>query len=250
MERCYSMLLNLLLGLLIVSMSITSAFSCQKDSSIAKIVKTFDFEITGNGNSNNWDKADWIVLTKQESSSEKKISTQVKLLYSDRGMYFLFDCEDERITATLEADFAPLFKEDVVEVFLWPDQSVPIYFEYELSPLNYELPILIPNINGRIHGWRPMRYEGSNKVQHATSTQGGEKKSHATIKGWTAEFFIPFTLLRPLIGEAPKSGNQWRANLYRIDYDEGYNTWTWQKTSKGKPGNFHEYEKFGTFVFE
>lgn len=233
-------------------LKVTSAFPClvQKDSSIVKIVKTADFEITGDGKSVNWNKADWIILTKQESSTLKNLSTQVKLLYSDRGMYFLFDCDDERLTATLEEDFTALFKEDVVEVFLWPDQSVPVYFEYELSPLNYELPILIPNINGRIHGWRPMHYEGSNKVQHATTAVGGEKKSHATITGWTAEFFIPFSLLRPLIGEPPKSGTQWRANLYRIDYDEGYTTWTWQKTTKGKPGNFHEYKKFGTFVFE
>jgi hypothetical protein len=217
---------------------------------MVRIKKTTDFTITGEGNSPNWDRGSWIVITKQESSSDDELTTQVKVLYSNEGLYFLFYCEDKKITATFQEDFAPLFKEDVVEVFLWPDQSAPVYFEYELSPLNYELPILIPNLNGRISGWRPSHYEGKRKIVHATAVRGGQKKNQEQIKSWSAEFFIPFALLAPLITEKPSSGSRWRANLYRIDYDNGYNTWSWQKTTLGKPGNFHEYKKFGTFIFD
>ena len=35
-----------------------------------------------------------------------------------------------------------LWNEDVFEVFLWTDERYPVYFEYEISPLNHELPIL------------------------------------------------------------------------------------------------------------
>jgi hypothetical protein len=174
----------------------------------------------------------------------------VKLLYSNLGVYFLFRCEDQKLSATLREDFVALFKEDVVEVFLWPDQALPIYLEYELSPLNFEVPILIPNINGRTSGWLPWHYEGKRRVQHHTSVKGGQKESNAPISEWTAEFFIPFALLGSLLSEPPVSGTRWRANFYRIDYDEGYTTWTWQKTTLGKPGNFHEYKKFGTLIFE
>ena len=220
----------------------------KNDSSVTVVKKTDDFVVTGDGKSPNWEEADWVSLTIQEGASD--LTTRAKILYSDKGIYFLFDCEDEKLTATMTEDFSPLFKEDVVEVFLWPDQSVPLYFEYELSPLNYEWPILIPNINGRIAGWRPMRYEGDNKTQHATSVIGGSKVSHASIKRWYAEFFIPYSLMSPLLPHRPKSGTRWRGNLYRIDYDNEYDTWTWQKTTKGIPGNFHEYEKFGTLLFE
>lgn len=217
----------------------------------AKIIvrKTADFKVSGDGSANVWATTGWVTLTVQESSGHP-LSTRAKILYSDLGIYFLFECEDRKLTATKEKDFDTLFKEDVVEVFLWPDQSVPIYFEYELSPLNYELPILVPNLNGKIQGWSPWPYHGDRKTQHATSVQGGEKKSHATIKSWMAEFFIPFKLLSPLVGKAPKPGDQWRANLYRIDYDDGYTTWTWQKTTHGADGNFHEFNKFGTLEFE
>ncbi len=230
--------------------TIAFPFPFQFDSAKTVIKKTSDFTITGDGTSPNWEIAEWVTITTQESSSTKQLATQVRILYSDQGIYFLFKCEDQKLSATLKEDFTALFKEDVIEVFLWPDESVPIYFEYELSPLNYELPILVPNLNGRMQGWLPWRYEGNRKIKHATSVQGGEKKSNALIKSWIAEFFIPYTLLRPLVVSPPKSGSQWRANLYRIDYDEGYTTWTWQKTTKGVGGNFHEYKKFGTLVFE
>ena len=140
-----------------------------------------------------------------------------------------------------------LYKEDVVEVFLWTDEAQPLYFEYELSPLNYELPILVPNHGGTFFGWRPWHYEGERRTRHATSVQGGEKKSGATIRGWTAEFFIPYALLKPLGNVPPKPGTRWRANLYRIDYDAAEpRHWQWQPTS----GSFHEYERFGTFLFK
>lgn len=226
------------------------SFQHQSDSTKAFVKKTEDFTVTGDGESSNWKAADWIAITEQESSSTKKLTTRVKILYSSLGIYFLFQCEDQKLSATLLKDNTALFKEDVIEVFLWPDQSVPIYFEYELSPLNYELPILVLNMNGRTQGWLPWHYEGKRKIQHATSVHGGDKKSNASVKSWTAEIFMPFSILGPLVASPPKSGTAWRANLYRIDYDEGYTTWTWQKTTKGIGGNFHEYKKFGTLVFE
>jgi len=208
--------------------------------------KTEDFTITGDGKSVQWNKAAWLPITVQESSGDPVSATRVKVLYSDRGLYFLFFCEDQKITATIQEDYGALYNEDVAEVFLWPDESVPVYFEYEISPLNFELPILVPNMNDRFYGWKPWHYEGDRKIQHATSAQGGEKKSRAEIKSWMAEFFIPFKLLQPMVVVSPKSGDRWRINLYRIDYDKDYTTWSWQKTS----GSFHEFKKYGTLLFE
>lgn len=211
-----------------------------------RIKKTNDFEIDGSGTAPEWEKTAWVNLPFRHGPKSTK-ATKSKVLYSEEGIYFLFECEDELLSATLTEDFANLFKEDVVEVFLWTDENYPIYFEYELSPLNYELPILIPNLNGQASGWRPWHYEGAKKTRHATSVKGGKKESGATIAQWTAEFFIPYRLLSPLQNVPPKEGTSWRANMYRIDYDGGeFKSWQWQPTS----GSFHEYNKFGTFVFE
>lgn len=237
---------RLFIVFLLVNYSMTFANECVDPGKIL-VPKTKDFSVSGDGKAKAWSAANWTSITIQESRGHL-LPTRAKILYSERGIYFLFECEDRKITATKEKDFDTLFKEDVVEVFLWPDRAVPIYFEYELSPLNFELPLLIPNLGGKFQGWTPWPYEGDGRVQHATSAQGGEKKSHASVKSWTAEFFIPFKLLTPLVTAPPKSGDQWYANLYRIDYDDGgYATYTWQKVAHG---SFHEFDKFGILEFK
>jgi cellulose/xylan binding protein with CBM9 domain len=227
---------------------LNSAFSCAQinpshtaEKELLKVNHTEDFRITGEGSTVNWNNAEWFVLT-QRNRTNVDYQTEVKLLYSDSGIYCLYRCEDRKITATLKEDFLDLYNEDVVEAFFWTDESVPIYFEYELSPLNYELPILVPNIKGKFFGWRPWHYEGSRRTRHAAHIN----KNGEAITSWTAEFFIPYSLLTPMNNVPPKKGNQWRANFYRIDYDKDVITWQWQLVQNE---NFHDYEKFGAIIF-
>jgi hypothetical protein len=211
------------------------------DSSIIHVMKSDDFQLTGDGTATQWKKMDWLSLPKRNQGGVL-YKTEFKILYSDSGLYCLYRCQDSKITATLKEDFSDLYNEDVVEAFFWTDQTVPLYFEYELSPLNYELAILVPNFKGNFLGWRPWHYEGGRKTRHAThiSESGGQ------ILTWTAEFFIPYSLLKPMQQVPPQSGMRWRANFYRIDYDDHISEWSWQRTRT----NFHDYERFGTLVFE
>lgn len=218
-----------------------------EDLATLKIKKSPDFKITGDGRADNWMRTEWINLPQRRFSNQgQPQTTKAKILYSEKGIYFLFHCTDKKITSSMNADFMDLWKEDVVEVFLWPDENDPEYFEYEISPLNFELPILISNENGDLVRWMPFHYDEDRKTIHATGVQGGEKVNGAAISGWTAEFFIPYKLLRPLKNICPSSGTKWRANLYRVDYDDGTSSWSWQLTEK----SFHDYKKFGYFVFE
>ncbi len=209
------------------------------------INKCSDFKVTGSGNSEPWKDASWIALD-QRGQDTIGYSTKVKILYSDTGIYFLFNCRDKKLTSTMKADNLNLWEEDVVEVFLWPDDSFPVYFEYELSPMNFELPIIVPNHKGTFLGWLPWHYEGDRKTQHATTVTGGKKISGGEVSGWIAEIYIPFKLLAPLNNVPPRSGTRWRANMYRIDHDNVTRSFAWQKTGR----SFHEYDKFGTFIFE
>lgn len=211
------------------------------------VLKTPDFELAGDGSSIHWTKTDWISL-KQEGEGPR-FQTRIKILYSETGIYCVFQSEDAVITATLKEDFSDLWTEDVVEAFFWTDETSPLYFEYELSPLNVELPLLVPNFSGKIHswskiqGWRPWKYEGARKTRHATQIH---RDLDNKVTGWTGEFFIPYALLKPLQNVPPKSGTRWRANFYRIDYDPPGSQWCWQPIEK----SFHEYLKYGTLVFE
>lgn len=213
-----------------------------------RVPRVEDFAVTGDGSSPAWQKAPWVDLSKRNSGATAlPYDARFKMLYSKTGVYVLFSGSDAKLTATMTEDFLDLWNEDVYEFFFWTDERLPLYFEYEISPLGYELPILIPNVDGKFLGWRPWHYEGDRKIQKATAIRGGEKKSGAAIEGWTAEIFVPYVLLTPLGNVPPKPGTRWRANFYRVDYDENQSTaWDWARVGP----SFHEYQKFGTLVFE
>ena len=204
-----------------------------------------DFEITGKGDAPAWGQTEWTPLRRRQSDGHP-YDSRFKLLYSTTGLYVLMDATDKTLTATMSEDFMDLWNEDVFEMFLWTDERHPIYFEYQISPLNRELAIMVPNFGGQFLGWRPWHYERDRVTRKMTSTTGGPKTSHATIDGWRAEFFIPYALLRPLQNVPPKPGTVWRANFYRMDYDGGKRTqWEWSPVGD----SFHEYQKFGDLVF-
>lgn len=222
-----------------------AATMANSDSTLI-IKQSGDFSITGDGQSQAWNAAHWVSIPQRDAFSRPRV-TRMKVLYSDTGLYFLFYCEDSTLSSTMEEDFMDLWKEDVVEAFLWPEEDFPVYFEYEISPLNRELPLLVPNNDGNFLGWRPWNYEGKRKTRHATRVQGGPKGSGAEITSWTAEFFIPYALLAPLGAIPPESGTTWRANFYRIDYDGGDEImWQWRPVDE----SFHEMNKFGTIIFQ
>ncbi len=205
-----------------------------------------DFQVNGKGNALAWNRAQWVPLERRPDGHHE-YEARFKLLYSPQGVYVLFDGTDANLTATMTEDFLDLWNEDVYECFFWTDEEYPIYFEYEISPLGYELPLLIPNLKNRFLGWRPWHYEGQRKVQKEVVVMGGKQESGAKVSGWRAEVFIPYELLKPLGNVPPRPGTQWRANFYRVDHDGGTPTaWDWARVGP----SFHDYDHFGTLIFD
>ena len=207
---------------------------------------TDDFIVTGEGLEIQWNKAEWLLLT--PIAGTLTYNTKAKILWSNNGIYFLFECEDTMISCSMTKDFDELYLEDVIEVFLWPDEKQVIYFEYEISPLGYELPLIVPNYEGIYHGWLPFKYQNDRRIISQTWIFGGEKEPGAKISGWRAKFFIPFKLLSGFGKCPPKPGTKWRANLCRLDYISTPKTqWSW--SLKEMKDNFHNFHNFGTFLF-
>lgn len=134
-------------------------FLNESDLKILKVRMSSDFKITGDGSAGNWSITDWVTISQRRLSGDSLI-TKAKVLYSETGIYFLFYCEDKKLTATMDANFMDLWKEDVVEIFLWTAEKIHAYFE---------LPILISNDNGDLVSWMPFHYDADRRVNHATS---------------------------------------------------------------------------------
>ena len=155
------------------------------------VTPTGDFEVTGTGEHPSWKPVEWTAMRRRQPDG-LPYTTRFKMLYSNTGLYFLMDGTDRTLTATMNEDFMDLWNEDVFEVFLWTDERHPVYFEYEISPLNYELPILIPNFGGQFLGWRPWHYEKDRQTRKATSITGGPKTIACNDSG------LARRVLRPL----------------------------------------------------
>ncbi|MBI1901742.1 MAG: amidohydrolase family protein [Planctomycetia bacterium] len=213
---------------------------------VLRVRPTDDFELSGDGSAAVWTQTDWEALSPRGDGLP--YDARFKLLYSKTGLYVLFHGTDRKLTAAFTKDFEELWKEDVCELFVWPDESQPAYFEYEISPLAAELAIQVANADGKLLRWRPYHDDdASRKTRRATAAAGGEKSPGASVTGWTAEAFIPYELLRPLGNAVPSPGTRWRANFYRVDYDDGRATgWDWSRVGR----SFHDYRNFGTLVFE
>jgi hypothetical protein len=222
------------------------AVRAQRDERPRLSVKpTNDFEVTGTGEHGGWRQAEWTALARRQPNGHP-YESRFKILYSNTGLYVLMDGTDRKLTATMSEDLMDLWKEDVFEVFFWTDERYPVYFEYEISPLNHELPILVPNFGGEFLGWRPWHYETDRRTRKATSTVGGPKRPLAPIQGWRAEVFIPYSLLKPLQNVPPRPGTVWRANFYRMDHDDAHTTqWEWSPVG----ASFHDYQNFGRLLF-
>ena len=85
-----------------------------------KVKHTTDFNINGDGTEPEWNNASWNTITQRSNEELQKANwyitseeltkkqtqyqTQFKILYSDKGIYCLYKCEDSAITCTLKED--------------------------------------------------------------------------------------------------------------------------------------------------
>jgi hypothetical protein len=159
--------------------------------------------------------------------------TEVKSAWDDTDWRVLFAATDTHVWATLKERGAPLYQEEVVEVFVDPVGDLECYFEIEVNPLNAVLEVVLRrNRSGYVRDFA-WRCEGLRTAVRRTET------------GWCAELAIPFG---SLIAEPPRPGTRWRANFCRIDRPPGVERELSAWSPPGR-GTFHTPERFGWVEF-
>src|SRR5204863_9961265 len=126
----------------------------------------------------------------------------------------------------------PLYQEDVVEIFLSPDDP-KWYYEIEVNPLGttFDARILSPD------GVRAsMRTELEWECRNLFAAVRTTPRSLETV------IRIPFASLH---SPPPRDGATWRGNLFRIDRSgAGDEFMAWRPTLKS-PADFHVAAAFG-----
>lgn len=145
----------------------------------------------------------------------------------------LFVLEDAHPHATLTTHDAPLYTEEVVEVFLDPVGDLQGYFEIEVNPLNAVLDLVVRRIPSGLRkelGW------------HCAGLRTYVTRDET---GWTAELSLPHA---SLTSEPPTPGTRWRANFTRIDRPPASERELTAWSPTGLP-LFHVPERFGVLEF-
>ena len=220
-----------------------------QDSQVSLLVKRCSaFNITGKGDNPEWDKTEWSVLTKLDPEGSDYEST-FKILASEKGIYVLFQGEDDKITTSDYEDMDKIWNGDVFEVFFQTDTQETAYFEYEVNQFGKQLLLTISDSKNGV-SWIPFNEYGRNTYGTINKVEvlGGPQKLDGRITSWSAEVFMSYRTLGLLSNTPPKSGETWNANFYRSDYDTGSEVrWSWSPTIKN---SFHDLDEFRTIKFE
>jgi hypothetical protein len=198
----------------------------------------------------------WMILDGKTPATN---ITQAKILWDDERLYIGINVADTDVRASYTERDDPIYKEDCVEFFVMEQlrkEKYPGFLEYEINAKGglfdaYDLGPLEAVAAWDSKGWRV-----------AVKVDGTLNDSHDTDKGWTVEMSIPFfdlygtsyrTELQAFqdkgnIQFAPKPGDRWRANFYRVKHfgRRRYEYIGWSPTLLN---GFHVPARFGTLIF-
>lgn len=173
-----------------------------------------------------------------------------KMLWDDTYLYVAFISEDTKIWGTFQNQDDPLYKEDVVEVYIDPDGDGENYIEVEVNPLNtiFDLWLTKPYSQGGKSNV-PWTMEG---LVTAISVNGTISNNSDVDTVWICEMAMPFSEMAfaaPSMNFPPLENEFWKFNLYRFDRTSTNNSTGeatgWSQTNGGQ----HEPSKFGAITF-
>jgi hypothetical protein len=135
----------------------------------------------------------------------------------------------------------PLWLEEVVEVFLQANPSLPNYIELEVNPLGTMLDIYL------IDRRKPLHYESWNSEHLRWAVQvEGTVDGHDGDRGWSCEIALPFEDTVTATHLPPQPGDRWRMNLYRVEQKPKVAELAWSPTLQD---DFHVLPRLGEIVF-
>lgn len=181
-------------------------------------------------------------LRRASDAAPPRLATSVAAWFDDEYLSILFSAGDDHVHATLLEHDAPLYEEDVVEIFITPGELTR-YYELEVSPRGTVFDASVDSPDGdraTMHVDRAWTCEGLIAAVRIVTESHGAMTVDTLIR-------IPFAALGR---RTPQEGETWRANFFRVDRHprHGDEFSAWQPTMKNPP-DFHVPAAFGTLRF-
>ena len=190
-----------------------------------------------------WEQARRIPLTfdiREHSIPSSRASA--RFLWDKTNLYVAIVAKDDDIQSTYKGRDRRLWEEDVLELFIKPRNSSPIYYEFQFSPTNQVFDAYWSKRGGKLNEatlW-------DSNLRSAVQIDGTLNQSKDKDHSWSVEVAIP---LDDIKGNK-EDFSSWKVAVCRYDYDE---SWDQPKNTSTAPvseeGGFHEYEVYGNLIF-
>ncbi len=174
-------------------------------------------------------------------------ATTVRLLWDSQYLYISFECEDDDIWSYSEVNDDPLYKGDVVELFIKPRRDSLAYYEFVIAP------------NGAIYDARyPSRGAGlsyrfgkwNSGARIASTLDGTDDNYLDEDQGYVVEIAIPLTAFSS--SEQPSIDAEWTFGVFRYDFSKSYedSLMLMSFPHASNQFGFHHYEHYAPLQFE
>jgi len=185
-----------------------------------------------------------------EPNHEAPVNGEVKLLWSDAGMYVAFSvAETDLIGGFKKGEKDPhLWTKDTVEIMIDPDGDGDNkdYYEIQINPQNLVFDSHFDAYNEpKVEPDGPFGHqEWSANLKSAVTLDGTIDKSTDEDRGYTVEALLPWKSFDKAAKLPPEIGSSWRINFYAMKNNGGV---SWSPILG--QGNFHKASRFGRVVW-
>jgi hypothetical protein len=184
-----------------------------------------------------WKAAPWTdPFVDIEGNRQPPLATRAKMLWDDDYYYLAADLQEPDVWATLTARDSVIFQDNDFELFIDPDGDTHAYFELEINALAtvWDLMLVQPYRDGgpAIHAWDIAGLKSAVDVRGTINRPGDRDE------GWSIEIAIPWKILREAAPakRPPRSGDQWRVNFSRVQWQLDVVEARYVKRRDGKKG--------------
>jgi hypothetical protein len=188
-------------------------------------------------------------LVTAEGSQDPVGKTIARMSWDEQNLYVLVQITDSDIYSQYKTHDEPLWKQDVVELFIDADGNRRGYVELQVNPNNATFDSWFANTRAQ-----PGDETWTSNMQTAVRVRGTADKAGDADQGWDVEIAIPLAAVKGRdeamhVAVPPQVGDKWRLNVVRVDY----------RSSGGSPGvaswnripysDFHALDRMLTVVF-
>lgn len=183
-----------------------------------------------------------------EGGAEMPHQTHARLLWDDEHLYAFVELSDDDVFSSYEKHDEPLWKEDVIELFIDADGNRRGYVELQVNPNNAHFDAWFATTRAQKSdvAWNA-------NMKSAVVVDGTADDRGDTDRGWTVEIAIPLESVKGQdaamkVAIPPAVGDRWRLNMVRGDKPEGGSL----RASSWNPipvSDFHALGRMLTVVF-